>query len=142
MNMPLVERAHAALVEVLSAEQVRRDETTLESYSRDESDSGTFPPDLVVFPESTAQVSAVFRACQALGIPFTPCGARSGKSGGSLPLRGGVVVSLERMNRILSISGEDLTAVVQPGVVLGELLRAVEAQGLFYPPDPNSWEWC
>lgn len=138
----LLERAQAALVEVLSAGQVRRDASTLESYAEDESDSGVYPPDLVVFPESTEQVSAVFRTCQALGVPFTPCGARSGKSGGSLPLLGGVAVSLERMNRILSVSGEDLTAVVQPGVITGELMKAVEAQGLFYPPDPNSWEFC
>ncbi|WP_257458541.1 FAD-binding oxidoreductase [Archangium lipolyticum] len=138
----LLERAHAALVEVLSPGQVRRDESTREDYSKDESDSGVFPPDLVVFPENTAQVSAVFRTCQSLGVPFTPCGARSGKSGGSLPLMGGVAVSLERMNRILSVSVEDLTAVVQPGVITGDLMKAVEAQGLFYPPDPNSWEFC
>ena len=137
-----VERAHAALVEVLSAGQVRRDDSTRERYARDESDSGVFPPDLVVFPETTEQVSAVFRTCQALGVPFTPCGARSGKSGGSLPLLGGVSVSLERMNRILSVSAEDLTVVAQPGVITGELMKAVEAQGLFYPPDPNSWEFC
>lgn len=138
----LLERAHAALVEVLSPGQVRRDESTLLDYSKDESDSGVYPPDLVVFPESTEQVSAVFRTCQSLGVPFTPCGARSGKSGGSLALRGGVSVSLERMNRILSVSVEDLTAVVQPGVITGELMKAVEEQGLFYPPDPNSWEFC
>ena len=111
-------------------------------YSRDESDSGIYPPDLVVFPESTAQVSAVFKTCQAHGVPVTPCGARSGKSGGSLPLRGGVALSLERMNRIRSISVEDLTAVVEPGVITGDLMKAVEAKGLFYPPDPNSWEFC
>jgi glycolate oxidase len=138
----LLERAHAALVEVLSPGQVRRDESTLESYSKDESDTGTYPPDVVVFPETTEQVSAVFRTCQALGVPFTPCGARSGKSGGSLPLRGGVAVSLERMNRILEVSVENLTAVLQPGVITGELMRAAEAKGLFYPPDPNSWEFC
>ena len=142
MTKESMARAHDALVEVLSPGQVRRDESTRENYSRDESDSGIFPPDLVVFPESTAQVSAVFRTCQALGVPFTPCGARSGKSGGSLPLRGGVAVSLERMNRILELSVEDLTAVVQPGVVTGELMRVVEEKGLFYPPDPNSWEFC
>src|SRR3712207_9419028 len=83
----LLERAHAALVEVLSPGQVRRDASTLENYAKDESDSGVYPPDLVVFPESTEQVATVFRTCQALGVPFTPCGARSGKSGGSLPLR-------------------------------------------------------
>jgi glycolate oxidase len=131
-----------ALVEVLSPGQVRHDASTLEEYSRDESDAGLHRPEVVVFPEDTRQVSAVFRVCQSLGVPFTPCGARSGKSGGSLPLRGGVVVSLERMNRILELSVEDLTAVVQPGVVTGELMRAAEARGLFYPPDPNSWEFC
>ncbi len=132
----------AALAQVLSAGQLREDDEARAAYGRDESDSGVFPPDLVVFPESAAQVSAVFRACQAAGVPFTPVGARSGKSGGCLPLLGGVSVSLERMNRIRRISAEDLTAVVEPGVVTGELMKAVEAQGLFYPPDPNSWEWC
>ena len=137
-----LERAHAELLALLSPGQVRRDPSTLERYARDESDSGVYPPDLVVFPEDTAQVSAVFRACQALGVPFTPCGARSGKSGGSLPLRGGVSVSLERMNRVLAVSREDLTAVAQPGVITGDFMKAVEAQGLFYPPDPHSWETC
>ncbi|WP_224361826.1 FAD-binding oxidoreductase [Hyalangium versicolor] len=137
-----LERAWMALLEVLSPGQVRRDEDTRAQYSRDESDSGVYPPDIIVFPESTAQVSAVFKTCQSLGVPFTPCGARSGKSGGSLPLRGGVSVSLERMNRIRSISVEDLTAVVEPGVITGDLMKAVEEVGLFYPPDPNSWQFC
>lgn len=137
-----VERVCEALASILAEGQLRRDADTLAAYGRDESDSGVFPPDVVVFPESTAQVSAIFKACVAHGVPFTPCGARSGKSGGSLPLNGGVAVSLERMNRIHSISAEDLTAVVGPGVVTGDLMKAVEAQGLFYPPDPNSWEFC
>lgn len=137
-----VARALEALSGVLSPAQVRRDADTLAAYARDESDSGVYPPDAVVFPQSAQEVSAIFKACQAHGVPFTPCGARSGKSGGSLPLCGGVAVSLERMNRIRSISVEDLTAVVEPGVITGDLMKAVEAQGLFYPPDPNSWEWC
>ncbi|MCP3101337.1 FAD-binding protein [Myxococcus sp. K15C18031901] len=137
-----IERLWARLVTVLAPDQLRRDADTLASYARDESDSGVFPPDVVVFPRDTAQVSAVFKACVEQGVPFTPCGARTGKSGGSLPLRGGVAVSLERMNRIRSISVEDLTAVVEPGVITGDLMRAVEAVGLFYPPDPNSWESC
>ncbi|HZI11450.1 MAG TPA: FAD-linked oxidase C-terminal domain-containing protein [Myxococcus sp.] len=137
-----VERACEELARLLSPVQLRRDADTLAAYARDESDSGVYPPDAVVFPQTAEQVSAVFKVCQAHGVPFTPCGARSGKSGGSLPLRGGVAVSLERMNRIRSISVEDLTAVVEPGVVTGDLMKAVEAQGLFYPPDPNSWEWC
>ncbi|RKH41207.1 FAD-binding oxidoreductase [Corallococcus sicarius] len=137
-----VAKALEALKDVLKEGQVKRDEASLDAYARDESDSGVYPPDVVLLPEDTAQVSAIFKACQAHGVPFTPCGARSGKSGGSLPLRGGVAVSLERMNRIRAISSEDLTAVVEPGVVTGDLMKAVEAQGLFYPPDPNSWEVC
>ncbi|HLL53563.1 MAG TPA: FAD-binding protein, partial [Myxococcaceae bacterium] len=132
----------AALEAALSPRQVRVDADALEAYSKDESDTGIFPPELVVFPETTEQVSAVFRLCQQHGVPVTPCGARSGKSGGSLPLQGGVAMSLERINRIKSISVEDLTAVVEPGVITGDLMKAVEAQGLFYPPDPNSWEFC
>jgi glycolate oxidase len=142
VELARVERACADLLRSLSAEQVRRDEDTLAAYARDESDSGVYAPDAVVFPETTEQVSAVFKVCNAHGVPFTPCGARSGKSGGSLPLCGGVAVSLERMKRIRSISVEDLTAVVEPGVVTGDFMKAVEAVGLFYPPDPNSWEWC
>ena len=76
-------------------------------------------------------------ACRSL-----PVAARSGKSGGSLALAGGIAVSLERMSRVLEISPEDLTARVQPGVVTGELQRQVEAHGLFYPPDPNSLDMC
>jgi glycolate oxidase len=132
----------AALEAALSARQVRVDADALEAYSKDESDTGVFPPELVVFPESTEQVSTVFRVCQELGVPVTPCGARSGKSGGSLPLHGGVAMTLERLNRIKSVSVEDLTAVVEPGVITGDLMKAVEAQRLFYPPDPNSWEFC
>ncbi|WP_225412973.1 FAD-binding oxidoreductase [Stigmatella hybrida] len=137
-----LEAVWTALGQTLSSEQLRRDEETRQRYARDESDSGVYPPDIIAFPETTAQVSAVFKACQAQGVPFTPCGARSGKSGGSLSLRGGVMVSLERMNRIRSVSVEDLTAVVEPGVITGDLMRAADAVGLFYPPDPNSWEFC
>ncbi|MGA9523993.1 MAG: FAD-linked oxidase C-terminal domain-containing protein [Myxococcaceae bacterium] len=140
---PAAVRAVAeALAVTFSPGQLARDPDVLAAYGRDESGSGEFPSDLVVFAEKTEHVSRVLRTCQQHGVPVTPVGARSGKSGGSLPLYGGVSLSLERMNQILSISGEDLVAVCQPGVVTGELMRAVEEKGLFYPPDPNSWEWC
>lgn len=126
----------------LSPAQVRSDAEILKSYEKDESDSGEFLPDMVVFAQSSAQVSAVLRACQELKVPVTPCAARSGKSGGSLCLNGGVALSLERMNKIISISPENLTAVVEPGVITGDFMKAVEEKGLFYPPDPNSWEFC
>lgn len=146
--LPRVERAHvAALRDALVRELgpaflFREDPETLAAFGRDESDQGEYPADLVVYAEDTAQVQAILRACQRHRVPVTPVGARTGKSGGSLPVCGGVSLSLERMNRILAVDTEDLVAVVQPGVVLGRLVAAVEAKGLFYPPDPNSWETC
>jgi glycolate oxidase len=133
---------HRALLEALGPGQVHTDADKLAAYARDESDTGVFPPDVVVFAESAADVSTVFRLCQTHKVPVTPCGARTGKSGGSLPLYGGVALSLERMNRILDVSTEDMIAVLQPGVITGDLMKAVEEKGLFYPPDPNSWEFC
>ena len=131
-----------AFLEVLSEKQLRSDADALADYGRDESDLGTTPADLVVLAETTAQVSHVLRTAQAHGVPVTPCGARSGKSGGSMPIDGGVVLSLERMKAIKRLSVEDLTAVVEPGVITGDFMKAAEEVGLFYPPDPNSWEWC
>jgi glycolate oxidase len=75
-------------------------------------------------------------------FPVVPRGAGSGMSGGSVPVRGGLVLSLERMNRILEIADTDFFAVVEPGVITGDLQRAVEARGLFYPPDPASRQFC
>ncbi len=118
------------------------DAAALATFGHDESDQGDFAPDLVAFARSTADVQLVLRRCNALGVPVTPVGARTGKSGGSLPVDGGVSLSLEKMNQIIAVRPEDLTATVQPGVVLGEFMRAVDAQGLFYPPDPNSWQTC
>jgi glycolate oxidase len=130
------------LTDLLGAGQVKTEDDVRAAFARDESDMGEFLPDLVVFPRSTEEVSQVLKRSFARKVPVTPCGARSGKSGGSLALEGGVAMSLERMNRIKSLSVEDLTAVVEPGVVTGDLMKAAEEKGLFYPPDPNSWEWC
>ncbi len=130
------------LAKALKPDQLRTDAQALADYGRDESDLGTTAADLVVLAETTAQVSQVLRTTQAHQVPVTPCGARSGKSGGSMPVDGGVVLSLERMKAIKRLSVEDLTAVVEPGVITGDFMKAAEEVGLFYPPDPNSWEWC
>lgn len=122
--------------------EVREDAATRAIYGHDESDQGDFPPGLVAFPRDAAEVQRVVRACHTHRVPLTPVGARTGKSGGSLPVQGGVSVSLERLNRILAIRTEDLTATVQPGVVLADFQGAVDAAGLFYPPDPNSAASC
>ena len=103
MNRPSKEQLDAcgaALVEALGSGAVKTDADALADYGRDESDLGTTPADLVVLPRTTAEVSRVLRIAREHRVPFTPCGARSGKSGGSLPVTGGVVLSLERMNAI------------------------------------------
>jgi glycolate oxidase len=84
----------------------------------------------------------VLRICLERNVPVTPRGAGSGMCGGALPIEGGVVLSTEKMTRIREIDAGDLVAVVEPGVVTGVLQEAVEAQGLFYPPDPASLEYC
>ena len=95
-------------------------------------------PDLVVHPATAEEVSRIVRLANAERIPVLPRGAGSGFTGGSLPVRGGIVVVLTRMNRILEIDTDNLIAVVEPGVVTGWLQREVERLGLFYPPDPAS----
>jgi glycolate oxidase len=131
-----------ALRTALLGIELRDDEDTRATFGRDESDQGVFPPALVAFPRDTGEVQRVLRACAAQGVPVTPVGARTGKSGGSLPVQGGVALSLERLDRVLAIRPEDLTATVQPGVRLADFQRQVEAAGLFYPPDPNSAPNC
>ena len=115
----------------------------LDDYGRDESPLPEFfPPACAVLVESTEQAAAVLRLCLEHKVPVTPRGAGSGMCGGALPVEGGVVLSTERMTRIKQIDGGDLVAVVEPGVVTGKLQEAVEAEHLFYPPDPASLEYC
>jgi glycolate oxidase len=100
-----------------------------------------FLPDAVVYAENTDQVRRIMVLANANTIPILPRGAGSGFTGGTLPVRGGIVLVLTKMNRILTIDGDNLIAVVEPGVVTADLQRAVEKQGLFYPPDPASKEF-
>jgi glycolate oxidase len=115
----------------------------LEDYSRDESPLPVVvPPDCAVRCASTAEVAAVLRLCAEHKVPVTPRGAGSGMVGGALAIHGGVVLSTETMKRVIEIDADDLVAVVEPGVITGVLQGAVEEQGLFYPPDPASLEFC
>ena len=115
---------------------------TLAPYGKDESDLGEFPPQALVRATSTAQVSRILALATKQRVPVTPVGARSGKSGGSLPIEGGLALSLEKMNRILEVNADDLLMVVQPGVFTAQVDEAAEKLGLFYPPDPNSAAYC
>ncbi len=115
----------------------------LADYGRDETPLHVeYPPECAVLAQSADEVALVLRICAERRVPVTPRGAGSGLCGGCLPVAGGVVLSTEKMKRVIEISPDDLVAVVEPGVVTGELQAQVEEQGLFYPPDPASLEYC
>ena len=98
-------------------------------------------PDAVVYAENTEQVCQVMKLANSRKIPVLPRGAGSGFTGGTLPVRGGIVLVLTRMDRIIEIDSDNLIAVVEPGVVTADLQKEVEKLGLFYPPDPASKEF-
>ncbi len=100
------------------------------------------PPELVVEAATTLQIQALLRLANIYSFPVTPRGLGTGLAGGSVPLFGGVVLSLARMDRIIAIDPENLIAVVEPGVVTLDLQNAVKRHGLFYPPDPASLDTC
>ncbi len=100
------------------------------------------PPEVVVFAESTADVAAVLRFANARGLPVTARGAGVGYVGGCVPVRGGIALSLARLNRIKEIDVADGVAVVEPGVITGDLQAAVRRLGWYYPPDPASLKEC
>jgi len=122
---------------IVGTAHVRTDPPALETYGADALKRG-HPPDAVVAPDGVEEVAATVRLCAEHGVPMVPRGGGTGYTGGSVPVRGGVVISLERMNRILEIDEENLVAVVEPNVVTADLQAAVERVGLFYPPDPAS----
>jgi glycolate oxidase len=126
----------------LGADRVLRTPDQLETYARDESGRGVFPPDAAVLVESRAEIELVLRLAAEHRIPVTPRGTGTGMTGGALPVRGGLVLSTERMKRILDISVDDRIAIVEPGVINGDLQAAVEAQSMFYAPDPASLAMC
>jgi glycolate oxidase len=126
------------LTAIVGPAQVRADAASLLAYGTDGVKGGGRAADLVVLPANAAEISEIVRTCADRRIPFVPRGAGTGYSGGAVPLQGGVVISLERLNRILEIDESNLVAVVEPNVITGVLQQAVEKVGLFYPPDPAS----
>ncbi len=133
---------HELLSRELGSQKIVRDEERLERFLVDESGLGRFPAECAVLAESRADVEVVLRLAREHRIPVTPRGAGTGLTGGCLPVRGGIVLSTERMTRIREIDGDDLVAVVEPGVITLDLQNAVEAAGLFFPPDPASLASC
>ncbi len=139
---PLSRADLAALAAQLGPGSFTTTDEARERCARDETEDLRFLPDAVALPASTAEVQTILRFAHEHRIAVTPRGAGTGLSGGALPVAGGIVLSLERMNRIREIDRRNLVAVAEAGVVTADLQRAVEAVGLFYPPDPSSRESC
>jgi glycolate oxidase len=127
----------ARLKKILRPGEVKFDNKTLQAYAGDKW-FATHQPDAVAMPRSTKSVSQLLKFANRHGIPVTPRGAGYGYVGGCVPLRGGIVISLEKMNRILEINERDFVVITQPGVITKTLQDEVERRGLFYPPDPAS----
>lgn len=142
-NVATVDRAELekSLGKLIGEKKVTTTSRMLESHSGDKW-FASHEPDVVVFAESTEDVSAVMAFASRNGIPVTTRGAGVGYVGGCVPVEGGIVLSTSRMNRILEIAPMDGVVVVQPGVITGDIQKAVRRKGWDYPPDPASLEEC
>ena len=127
------------LTQTVGEKFVYTDAERLEAYNFDGTEF-RYLPDLVVEPETTEQISELMKLASAYRVPVVPRGAATGLSGGALATQGGIILSSLRMNKIVEIDEINMTALVQPGVINLHLHGAVEAKGLYYPPDPASYE--
>ncbi|HKY22578.1 MAG TPA: FAD-linked oxidase C-terminal domain-containing protein [Vicinamibacterales bacterium] len=125
------------VAEIVGGPFVLQDASSLDTYGADALKQGS-APDIVALPGSTQDVSALATLCNEERVPIVVRGGGTGYTGGAVPIHGGLVMSLERLNRILEIDRLNLLARVQPNVITGDLQDAVERVGLFYPPDPAS----
>lgn len=131
-----------AFIDIVGSNQVMADPLLMEPYSHDYTEDLRFMPEVVVKPANTHEISQLLKYCNEQLIPLTPRGAGTGLSGGALPIYGGLVLSTERLNKILQIDERNFQAIVEPGVINEALQNAVKEKGLFYPPDPASKGSC
>lgn len=127
---------------LLGKQFVVTDKQLLNKYAKDETEDLHFLPEVVLKPRNAKEISQIMQLCNRDRIPVTPRGGGTGLNGGALPHLGGIVLSTERMNEILSIDERNLQVVTQPGVITEVLQDAVKEKGLFYPPDPHSKGSC
>ncbi len=127
---------------IVGKEFVFNDSDVLRDNSHDYTEDLRFLPEVVVKPRTAAEISSILKFCNEENIPATPRGAGTGLSGGALPVFGGIVISMERLNTILAIDERNLQATVEPGVINQVFQEAVMQKGLFYPPDPASKGSC
>jgi glycolate oxidase len=146
MKKPGYNRVDEAIIrrlrDISGAKAVMNSEEMRDKYSRDETIGLSHRPEVVVLPATQKEIKDILHLANMENIPITPRGLGTGLSGGAVPLFGGIVLSLERMNKLLEIDRENLMAVTEPGIITGELQEMVEAESLFYPPDPASLESC
>lgn len=131
-----------AFRQIVGEAYVLLDEESRNDYGHDETEHLLFPPEVVLRPRTSEEISAVMKICNQHRIPVTPRGAGTGLSGGALPHLGGVLISTDRMNSILNIDERNLQVITEPGVITEVLQNAVKEKGLFYPPDPSSRGSC
>ena len=130
------------LEDVVGEKYLLTDEESLDKYSRDETMGQQAFPEVVIRAGCAEEISRILKLANQYCVPVTPRGLGTGLSGGSLPVKGGILLSMERMNRVLEIDQENLMVVTEPGIITGELHQKVEAEGCFYPPDPASLASC
>jgi glycolate oxidase len=130
------------LRKIVDKDAVLTSKEDLNAYSYDGTTTWAHLPDVVVLPTTTEQVSQILKLADENKVPVTPRGAGTNVSGGSIPIKGGIVLCTTKMNKILDINKTNLTATVEPGVVLQDFNNALAKQGLFYPPDPQSFLGC
>ncbi len=127
---------------IAGSENVYVDEEVLSAYASDETEDLHFLPDVVIKPATAEEISAILKICNEHKIPVTPRGAGTGLSGGALPQLGGVLISVERLNKIILVDERNLQVITESGVITEVLQDAVKEKGLFYPPDPSSRGSC
>jgi glycolate oxidase len=137
-----IDRAKAELERRLGPSKVLVGPDACAAYATDDSDVHGRPPDVVVIAESAADVAAALAVAESCEVPVTPRAGGTGRTGGAVPMAGGIVLATHALARIKDIDRANLVAVVEPGVVTGELHATVEREGLFYAPDPNSLGSC
>lgn len=132
----------AQLETLLGKSHVLSDEASRNAYGHDETEDFVFPPEVVVFPATTREVSQILKLANEARIPVTAIGAQTGLSGGALCAKGGIALSMKRFNQIIEIDERNFQATVEPGVINQVFHDACKEKGLFYPPDPSSWGSC
>lgn len=137
-----LDKAALELERALGPSKATRDENACATYAHDESEASGRRPDILVIAASRDDVARTLEIAESCGVPVTPRAGGTGRTGGAVPVAGGILLATHALAQVKEIDRENLLAVVEPGVVTGQLHELVEKEGLFYPPDPNSLASC